>query len=309
MACADEQTAVEFFEARLWKGTPKCPHCQSTHVYQMKDSKTGQRNKRFLWRCHDCKDQFTVRIGTVLEESRLPLRHWAYAFWRASTSKKGVSAKEIQRQCQISYEGALFLMHRIRFAMTQNCSPSPKLNGTIEYDETFVGGRPRRDSKGIRKPSDGYRSGTNKIPVAAVIQRGGAVKAKVVARVNQKNLKHFLAETADKSATVNTDGSPFFPRLFSDFARHDVVSHNRKEYARRNADGTVSHVNTCESFFAVMKRGLHGIFHAVSKKHLHRYCGEFEFRWNHRQQNDGNRTVAAIESAIGKRLSYEECIA
>ncbi len=136
LACADEKTAVEFFEKRLWKGTPKCAHCQSPNVYQMKDAKTGERNKRFLWRCHDCKGQFTVRIGTVLEESRLPLRHWAYAFWRASTSKKGVSAKEIQRQCQISYEAALFLMHRIRFAMTPDIANSPKMTGTVEVDET-----------------------------------------------------------------------------------------------------------------------------------------------------------------------------
>src|ERR1700728_3205680 len=113
--CADELAAVEFFEQKIWNGTPTCPHCQSTKVYQMKDFATGQRNKRFLWRCHDCKKQFTVRVGTVLEESRIPLRHWAYAFWRAVTSKKGVSALEIKRQCQISYPAALFLMHRIRF--------------------------------------------------------------------------------------------------------------------------------------------------------------------------------------------------
>ena len=140
--CADEALAVEFFEEQLWGDKPCCAHCKSANVYKMIDAKTGLRNKRFLLRCHDCKKQFTVRIGTVLEESRIPLRHWAYAFWRASTSKKGVAALELMRQCQISYKSALFLMSRIRFAMAPD-PDAPKLHGTIECDETYVGGKPR----------------------------------------------------------------------------------------------------------------------------------------------------------------------
>ena len=120
LACSDELAAVEFFEKRRWGNTPCCVRCGSVDVHKMVDSKTGERNKRFLWRCHDCKEQYTVRIGAVYEESRIPMRHWAYAFWRAATSKKGVSALEIKRQCQISYKSALFLMNRIRFAMAPN---------------------------------------------------------------------------------------------------------------------------------------------------------------------------------------------
>jgi transposase-like protein len=142
VVCSDELAAVEFFERKIWNGTPVCPHCKSTNVYQMKDLATGQRNKRFLWRCRSCKEQFTVRIGTVLEESRIPFRHWAYAFWRAVTSKKGVSALEIKRQCQISYPAALFLMHRVRFAMTPQNGASQKLSGIVECDETYIGGNP-----------------------------------------------------------------------------------------------------------------------------------------------------------------------
>ncbi len=118
IVCSDEAAAVEFFEERMWHGSPKCAHCGSERVYKMLDAKTGKRSGRFLWRCHECKKQFTVRVGTVLEESRIPLRHWAYAFWRAATSKKGVAALELKRQCQLSYKSALFLMHRIRLAMT-----------------------------------------------------------------------------------------------------------------------------------------------------------------------------------------------
>jgi len=121
LACSDELAAVEFFEKQRWGANPCCVHCGSVNVYKMVDAKTGERNRRYLWRCRDCKQQSTVRLGTVYEESRLPMRHWAYAFWRACTSKKGVSALEIKRHCQISYKSALFLMNRIRFAMAPGC--------------------------------------------------------------------------------------------------------------------------------------------------------------------------------------------
>src|SRR5947207_8271584 len=142
LACSDELAAVEFLEAQRWGNTPACVHCGSVDVYKMTDAKTGERSRRYLWRCRDCKQQFTVRIGTVYEESRIELRHWCYAFWRACTSKKGVAALEIKRHCQISYKSALFLMNRIRFAMAQDQN-SPQLKGTIEADEMYVGGKPR----------------------------------------------------------------------------------------------------------------------------------------------------------------------
>src|SRR5258708_9073588 len=143
LACSDELTAVEFFERQRWGNTPACVKCGSVSVYQMKDAKTGERNSRYLWRCHDCKEQYTVRIGTVYEASRIELRHWCYAFWRAATSKKGVAALEIMRQCQISYKSALFLMNRIRFAMAPDNPVADKLVGVVECDETYVGGKPR----------------------------------------------------------------------------------------------------------------------------------------------------------------------
>src|SRR6266850_6041205 len=137
-ACGDELAAVEFFEEQRWGDSPCCPHCKDKNVYKMTD-RDGTRNKRYLWRCRACSEQYTVRIGTVYEETRLPLRHWAYAFWRACTSKKGVSALEIKRQCQIGYRAALFLMHRIRFAMTDDSGNDSKLKGILEVDETYVG--------------------------------------------------------------------------------------------------------------------------------------------------------------------------
>jgi len=144
LACSDELAAVELLEALRWGKNPTCVHCGSSSVYKMTDAETGNRSKRYLWRCHDCHKQYTVRIGTVYEESRLDLRHWCYAFWRASTSKKGIAALEIMRHCQISYKSALFLMNRIRFAMApNNPEVAEKLAGTVECDETYVGGKPR----------------------------------------------------------------------------------------------------------------------------------------------------------------------
>jgi transposase-like protein len=298
VVCSDELAAVEFFERKLWNGTPHCPRCQSTNVYQMKDFATGQRNKRFLWRCHDCKtkNQFTVRIGTVLEESRIPFRHWAYAFWRAVTSKKGVSALEIKRQCQISYPAALFLMHRVRFAMTPESGTSQKLSGIVECDETYIGGKPRGGT-GYHKPG----RGTKKTPVFGMVERGGNIHRRVVANVSGKTLKGAIRECVDKSATIMTDEWPAYRGIGRDFnGGHRFVNHGIKQYA----DGVVT-TNTAESSFAILKRGITGIYHAVSKKHLHRYVGEFDFRWNTRRMNDGDRTVLAVQGANGKRLDYK----
>src|ERR1039458_9045319 len=293
LACSSELAAVEFMEAQRWSGAPCCAHCQSKNVYQMKDAKTGERNARFLWRCHDCKEQYTVRIGTVYEESRLPLRHWCYAFWRASTSKKGVSALEIKRHCQISYKSALFLMHRIRFALTSD--GGERLTGIVEADKTYVGGKPR--------PGAGFHKsgrGTKKTPVMVMVERGGRIHRRVVANVSGRTLRAALAECVDKKAVIITDEWLGYSGIGYRFAGHKTVKHSAGEYAR---DGWI-HTHTAESSFAILKRGITGIFHAVSKRHLHRYVGEFDFRWNTRRMNDGERTVAAIQSATGKRLMY-----
>ena len=152
LACSDELAAVELLEALRWEDKPVCAHCGSAEVYKMADAATGERSKRYLWRCRTCKKQYTVRIGTVYEESRIDLRHWCYSFWRASTSKKGVAALEIKRHCQISYKSALFLMNRIRFAMAPDQATAPKLTGVVECDETFVGGKPRHGAHYVPSP-------------------------------------------------------------------------------------------------------------------------------------------------------------
>jgi transposase-like protein len=295
LACTDEPTAVEFLEKQRWGDTPACVKCGSVDVYQMRDAKTGERNSRFLWRCHDCKEQYTVRIGTVYEESRIPLRHWCYAFWRACTSKKGVSALEIKRQCQISYKSALFLMNRIRFAMAPDAN-APKLTGIVEIDETFIGAR-RPRYPGTSKPGHG----TSKMPVFCAVQRDGQLRRRVVADITGKTLKAAINEEVDRQARLISDEYSAYRKIGPEYAAHDTVCHSTREYVKL---GTDIHTNTVESTHALVKRGLVGIYHNVSREYLHRYLWHFDFLWNNRQLNDGERIIAGIKAAEGKRLFY-----
>jgi transposase-like protein len=291
--CSNELAAVEFLEKTRWGDTPCCVHCGSVAVFQLKDKATGERNKRFLWKCRDCKKQSTVRIGTVYEESRIALRHWCLAFWLMSVSKKGISALQIMRQTGISYKSALFLVHRIRFAMAP-AGDQAKLTGIVECDETYVGGKPRH-------ARDKRKAWSNKTPVLAALQRGGQVRVKAVPSVTSKNVGEHMRKHIDGSAHVMTDEHPIYPMMAMDFDAHSKVNHSQGEYAR----GHIS-TNTVEGFFSILKRGLNGVYHAVSKEHLHRYLAEFEFRYNGRKLNDGERTLLAIQSAEGKRLMYRE---
>ena len=294
MACQDETCAVEFLERQRWGDNPCCVHCGSVAVYKMTDT-AGGRNKRFLWRCRDCKQQYTVRIGTVYEESRIELRHWCYAFWRAATSKKGVAALEIMRQCQISYKSALFLMNRIRFAMAPDMDTAPKLTGTVECDEVYIGGKPRPGTGPHKRGR-----GTKKTPVFVAVERNGNIRRRVVPNVNGHTLKEAIRELVNTDAKIMTDENSAYTGLAPEFASHETVCHGTGEYARGNV-----HTNTAESSNALVKRGIVGIYHNVSKEHLHRYLWQFDFVWNNRQMNDGDRTVAAIQAAEGKRLMYK----
>jgi transposase-like protein len=299
LACSDETAAVEFFEYQRWGVTPCCVKCGSVAVYQMKDAKTGERSKRYLWRCKDCKEQYTVRIGTVYEESRLPMRHWAYAFWRGATSKKGVSALEIKRHCQISYKSALFLMNRIRFAMAPDLDTAPKLKGFVEVDETWVGRKPRYQA-GAKRP---YWS--KKIPVFAAVERDGQIRRHVIADVTGKTLKAAVRRVVDPRSYILSDENPSYKGIGEHYTGgHMTVNHSRREYAH----GIVN-TNTAESSFALVKRGIIGTYHNVSKEYLHRYLWQFDFIWNGRKLNDGERTVLAIQAAEGKRLMYKSAVA
>ena len=298
-ATIDEKTAVEFFERHRWGSDTGCPRCGSTNVYQMSDRKTGVRNKDYRWRCRDCKRMYTVRTGTIFEETRLPLRHWCFAFWKACASKKGVSALQISRECEISYKSALFLMHRIRYAMAYGhmLPPARKLSGTVEVDETYVGGKPRYPGKGKRG------RGTAKTPVLGIVERGGDVRFEVMDRVTAATLEHAVAEHVDTDSRLITDELNAYIRVGRHYRKHDRIKHKDRQYVRGDV-----HTNTVEGTFALLKRGIYGTYHSVSKKHLHRYLGEFAFRYNRRGINDDERVVAAIKRADGKRLPFRTLV-
>lgn len=297
-ACSDETKAVEFMEQTRWKGEPFCPHCGCLNARQMM-GRDGKRNVRFLWQCRDCGKQFTVRIGTVFEDSRIPLRHWCYAFWAACSSKKGVSALQIKRQTGLSYKSALFMMHRIRYAMADVPGEARSLTGTVEADETYVGGKPRRRGHKNIGVKD------NKACVVGMVERGGEIRPLHVAGDTGPSVRGVVLGNIGRDARLMTDESYLYRKVGKLFAGgHESVKHSVGEYVRGDA-----HTNTIEGFFSLVKRGMYGTFHSVSKKHLHRYLAEFEFRYNARQVDDGERTLRAIRKADGKRLTYRQQIA
>lgn len=300
-AAGSEGAAYAFFEAQRWGDTPACPVCGSVNVYAMRDRKTGDREKNYRWRCRDCREgkgaMFSVRTGTVMEESRIRLHVWMHAFWRSCASKKGISAHQLSRECEITPKSALFVMHRIRLAMADDPSGQPLLNGVVEADETYVGGKPRyktnkREAAQLRRD--------NKQIVFAMLERGGRVRASHVDRIHAGNLRRALQASVDRSARVMTDEAKYYQKL-GDHFDHETVNHRRGEYVRGDV-----FTNSVESFFGLFKRAIYGTHHSVSPHHLHRYVSEAEFRWNHRAIDDGERTLAAIRGAEGKRLLYRE---
>src|SRR5258705_209382 len=253
LACADEAAAVAFLEAQRWGDTPNCPRCGDTEVSQMK-AQDGSRNARFLWRCGGCKQQYTVRVGTIMEDSPIPLRHWCLAFYRAAASKKGVSALQTQRETGLSYKSALFLMHRIRWAMAPANEQESQLgeNGeTVEFDETYVGGKPRcismrPDGTPRRGPAYDFRK--RKPPVVGGVERDGRVKARVVSDVRVPTLQAHVREMVHPSANLMTDERIAYVLVGKEYASHETVHHNSGEYVR----GSVT-TNRIEGFWAGLK--------------------------------------------------------
>jgi len=311
-ACANEADAVAFFEDMRWGDTPACPRCGSVEVRVMMNKDGTARNERYLWKCAGCKKQFTVRVGTIMEDSGLPLTVWAFAFWQACASKKGVAAKQIERQCQISYKSALFVLHRVRWAMVD--SGNIRLTGTVEVDEKYVGGKPRKLSKQARekliaehgelpKPKRGLGRNHHTPVIACVERDSGKVRTRVVANVTAENLKDALRDMVHPSAVLHTDELNVYPPVAKGYAGHKTVQHSAFEYAR--GDVTTNHA---EGFFSRMERCIMGIHHNVSREHLHRYATHMEFLHNNRETTDGERIRIAIQQADGKRLTLRRLL-
>jgi transposase-like protein len=303
-ACCDESAAADFLEHKRWGETPRCPLCGSVNVYQMKDRMTGERSKRYLWRCRDCSKMYTVRTGTVMAESLLPLTVWCTAIWAACCSKNGVSAKELERRCQINYRSALFVLNRIRHAVAPAPNP-PKLSGEVEVDEHYSGGswKNRRKADRIKNPS-GRGRGTRKIPVLAVIERGGEVRTRVVPSVNGENLRSFFTDHVEKGSRILTDSYAPYRHIAPKYGRHEYVPHSMGEYV--SPTDPTCHSNGVESFFARVKRTISGTHHSVSPEHLDRYLSGIGYMHNTRKLDDGERVVDCVKRLEGRRLMYKD---
>jgi transposase-like protein len=291
-----EDQAREYFESRRWPNGPFCPHCASVNVYRLE----GKSTRAGLFACRDCRGHFTVTVGTVMEDSHLSLSKWALAFHLMTSSKKGISALQLQRNLGLgSYRTAWHLAHRIREAM--KCEPvASLLKGDVQVDETYCGGKPR---KGHGQPRPKRGRGTKKTPVVVLVETSGQARSQPMEQVNAKNLRTMMEGSICPTANIVTDELPPYPSATKGFAGHFTVNHGKDEYVRE-ADGR--HTNTAESYFSLLKRGLYGVFHHVSKKHLGRYCVEFDFRWNGRTLTDIQRRDAAVAGVVGKRLMYQQ---
>ena len=298
---SDENNARELFEKIRWKDGVVCPHCEATHAYKI-EAKEGSKTRQGLWKCATCRKQFTVTVGTIFEGSRIPLSKWLMAIHLICSSKKGISALQLQRNLGIkTYKTAWFMAHRIRYAMTQE-PMLRKLHGTVEIDETYIGGKVANmhQSQRAKLVSKGHGS-QDKMAVLTLVERDGQVKTHHMEHVTGKNLKKAIRECVAPSASLMTDEFPTYKSLKHSFASHESVNHSKKEYVRGE-----HHVNTAESVHALLKRGVMGVYHHWSKKHLHRYLSEFDFRFNARYISDGERTIEAIKGIEGKRLKYRD---
>lgn len=299
-----EDQSREYFEKIRWPDGPVCPHCGSVESKRLQ----GKVHRAGLYKCSGCSGQFTATVNTIMEDSHLPIRTWLMAFSILCSAKKGISALQLQRQLGLgSYRSAWHLAHRIRHAMARE--PLRGLlgagGGTVETDETWVGGKPRkRAGKRERLGTFERKPMPTKTRVVGLVERGGRARAHVVPDLTGPTLKAAVRAHVDPSARLMTDENHAYLGLGSEFAGgHETVNHSAGEYARGDAT-----TNTVEGFFGLFKRGVMGSFHHISEKHMNRYLNEFSFRWDLRKVTDGERTVEAIKASEGKRLMYRQSL-
>lgn len=294
----DTEKAREYLEAQVWPYGPVCPHCGSISKdhYQL----GGKSHRPGLYKCKDCRQPFTVTVGTVFERSHIPLNVWLKATHLLCASKKGMSSKQLERMLGVTYKTAWFMTHRIREAMTSY--QAPKLlggsgtGGIVEADETYWG-----NIKGQPIQRGGHK---HKMNVVSLVERGGNVRSFHVKNANVKNIKAILKSQVSPLASLMTDDAPMYKGIAKRlFPTHQTVRHTAGEYAR----GEV-HTNTIEGFFSLLKRGLIGTYHHVGEQHLQRYVREFDFRYNYREKlgfDDKARADVALKGIRGKRLTYQ----
>ncbi|WP_341632898.1 IS1595 family transposase [Sphingomonas agri] len=287
----DEAKATAHIEQSRWPdGEPVCPFCESTGVTRM-----GGKTQAGMFLCNVCRQKFTVRTGTVMERSHVPLHKWLLATHLMAASKKGMSAKQMERMLGVTYKTAWFLCHRIREAMDEANNPHEPLGGpgkVVESDEAVVGGRKRKRLSGKIAPK--------KKIVTLIDREDGRAKSFHITHIGHTNVRAALVTNVHRSSILMTDDARFYNRIGEEFAAHGTTLHSNREFAR---PGGV-HSNTAENFFSIFKRGVVGIYHHMSATHMHRYLAEFDMRYSTKTISDGERAALVLKGMVGRRLTY-----
>lgn len=291
-AFPDEQAAVDHFTAIRWKAGAFCPHCGSTKVYHFSD----RRNHK----CGDCRRRFSIKVGTIFEDSKIPLRTWMLAIWLITSHKKGIASTTLAKDLGVTQKTAWFMTQRLRHAIRTKSFNRP-LDGEIEADETFIGGKEK--NKHAHQRTGGKQGGAGKIAVLGLLERDGELRTEITPDLTKKSVQQVIRENVAPEACVMTDEHKAFNGLAPTYY-HYRVNHSAGEYAK--ADWW--HTNGIESVWALFKRQIIGTHHYLSPKHLSRYLGEMTWRFNARAMREGDRVNALLAQAAG-RLTYKELIA
>lgn len=292
----NEEAAYAWVEALLWPDGPTCPHCKGTErITKLK----GKSTRIGTCKCNSCRKPFTVKVGTIFEDSHIPMRLWLQGIALLCASKKGISSNQLHRMLGITLKSAWFMSHRIREAMRAG-SLSPPLGGSgssgvVEADETFIGRK-----KGVPKPKGGT---AHKHAVLSLVERGGGVRSVHIDNTRADTILPIVNANIAKEARIMTDDAATYYHKLDGFAGHEAVSHSSGEYVRGDA-----HTNTVENYFSIFKRGMKGVYQHCDEKHLHRYLAEYDFRYNNRiglGVDDSARAAKAVKGVVGKRLTYK----
>ncbi len=303
-----EDEAYKFLESIRWENGITCPHCKSKGADfieandGIRKTRTGKITNRRIWRCHTCKKQFSVLVGTIFEGTKIPLSKWLFAIHELVACKNGISSCELGRKLGITQKSAWFMAQRIRSVMEHN-SFEKKFSGEVEVDETYIGGKEKNKHASKKTANTQGRSVKTKTPVLSVIERNGKIYSQTLETVSSRNIKAILNDRVSKEAILNTDTFSAYNTVGREYGKHNVIDHGRGEYVRGNA-----HTNNAEGYFSQLKRSLSGTFHHVTNKHLDRYLAEFDYRYNTRKETDGKRMIDTIRKSVGKKLSYKDLI-
>jgi transposase-like protein len=287
---SNKRTCIEFVKNLHWPNGVTCPVCASKEVTELRT--------RQLWQCRDCRKQFSVKVGTIFEDSALPLQKWLVALWLITNAKNGISSYEIHRSLGVTQKTAWFMSHRIRLAMERG---TILLSGVVEVDESYIGGSDKNRHEGKKRRMN-PQGPSDKTIVVGMVERGGDVIAKSVSSAKARNLRPLIRKYVAPNAILYSDNFASYDNLQSEYYR-GVINHAQGQYVKGDI-----HTNTIEGFWNLFKRCLKGTHIHLSPQHLDRYLTEECFRYNQREQKDGGRFVQATSQVFGKRLTYKELI-